>query len=594
MNTVELEQQAFESIHKGEYSEAIAIYEQFIDTNPYDLANYWHLGLATLLQGDEITAKAIWLSVLMQASPEENNEWLAELVQILREAFFTQIQLKDLAAAENICLQILELAPEHDESYFLMGICLHRKNEIDETINYFRKSIEINPSFANAYSSLGALFRNRFRNELEQAINYLQKAIELNPNLAEAHYNMAVCLQDKGQIDEAIAYLQKALKLNPNLVEAYYYMGMCLQNKGELDAAIGKLQEAIAIKPEFTMALRATEDFTKCKQSGYAPAVGEGYKIWDAIVFKDNDLYRLFYLMGDSRANPFWSVGKLGAAISTDLKQWEYLGVALQPDPAHKWQSGRILSGSAYKENGVYYLFYSASPPEPSIFDESIGLATSTDGITWKRCAEQFLKLDTQFYCSSLRDGVKKHNGWRDPYIFKDPKTQLYYLFITASCPGEHPTFRGCVGLAVSETIDGFYKVLPPVTYPLVSGTNEGIFYEMERPQVIYRDRKYHLFFSAATQFINPKWIRQIGNGQITHSSLYWYISDSITGPFLPSSPMPVVKGSQDTGLYGTTFVEAPDGKLIACGSNIDTFTLEVSERFPVRWENNSIEILIE
>ncbi len=594
MNTVELEQQAVESIHQGEYSEAIAIYEQFIDTNPYDLANYWHLGLATLLQGDEIAAKAVWLSVLMQASPEENDEWLAELVQILKEAFIRQIQLKNLAAAESICLQILELAPEHYESYYLIGIYLKNTNKLDEAVNYFKRAIEINPSFANAYSSLGALLRDRFRGELEQAIVYLQKAVKLNPNLAEAYCNIAVCLQDKGQIEEAIAHLETAIELKPSLAEAHYCMAMCLQNKGELDAAISKLREAIVIKPDFTRALRAIEDFTKCEKSGYAPAVGEGYKIWDAIVFKDNDLYRLFYLMGDSRANPFWSVGKLGAAISADLKQWEYLGVALQPDPAHKWQSGRILSGSVYKENGVYYLFYSASPPEPSIFDESIGLATSTDGITWEPCAEEFLKLDTQFYCSSLRDGVKKHNGWRDPYIFKDPKTKLYYLFITASCPGEHPTFRGCVGLAVSDKIDGFYKVLPPVTYPLVPGTNEGIYYEMERPQVIYRGGKYHLFFSAATEFINPKWVQQIGNGQITHSSLYWYISDNITGTFLPSSPMPVVKGSKDIGLYGTSFVEAPDGKLIACGTNIDTFTLEVSERFPVRWENNSIEILME
>ncbi len=156
-------------------------------------------------------------------------------------------------------------------------------------------------------------------------------------------------------------------------------------------------------------------------------------------------------------------------------------------------------------------------------------------------------------------------------------------MFITASCKGEHSVFKGCIGLAVSDQINGPYEVLPPVTYPVISETKEGVYYEMERPQVIYRDEKYHLFFSSATSLINQKWIKQVGKGRITNSSLYWYISDKVTGPFVPSSGKPVVKGSESTELYGTNIIEAPNGKLIACGSNINTFTLEVSERFPVR-----------
>lgn len=594
MNIAELQQQAAESLYKGKYGEAIAIYEQCIDANPSYLANYWQLGLATLLQGDEILAKSVWLSVLMQGSPEENDVWLAELIQLLNQAVVRQIQFDNFQLAERICLHTLELAPNIPEAYYYMAICLRRRNEIDEAISYLKKAIEINSQFAEAYSSLGALLIDRFGGEFDEAINNLQKAIKLKPNLVEAYYNMATLLQDIGEIDEAIKNLQKAIELKPNLAEAHYAMGMCLRSKGEIDEAIGKLQEAVVLKPEFTKAFRAIEDLAKCDQSGYAPPVRQGHNVWDAILFKDDNLYRLFYLIGDSSASPFWSVGKLGAAISSDMKKWEYIGVVLQPDPAHEWQSGRILAGSVYKENGVYYLFYSASPPGLLIFNEGIGLATSTDGISWRRCSDQFVKLDTQFYCSSLREGVKIHYGWRDPYIFKDPRTKKYCLFITANCKGEDSIFRGCVGLAVSSKIDGPYKVLPPVTYPLVSDTEEGIYYEMERPQVIYRDGKYHLFFSASPSFVNPKWIKQVGRERITNSSLYWYVSDNITGPFVPSSVKPIVKGSESTHLYGTTFIEAPTGKLTACGNNTITLTLEVSERFPVRWENGSIEILLE
>jgi len=594
MNLAELQQQASESLYKGEYSEAIAIYEQCIEAEPTYLTNYWQLGLATLLQGDEISAQAIWLSVLMQGSPEENDVWLAELVQLLKEAIVRHLQFGNFPLAERICLQALELEPNIPEVNYYISVCLQRRNEIDESIVYLKQEIKINPDFANAYSSLGALIRDKFCGGLEQSINYLDKAIELNPNLAEAHYNMAACLEDKCEFEQSIKYLEKAIELKPNFAEAHYNMGICLRKKGETDAAIGKLQEAFLLKPEFNKAFRAIDYLTKCKQSGYAPLVRQGYNVWDAIIFKDENLYRLFYLIGDSRVSPFWSVGKLGAAISSDLKKWEYLGVVFEPDSAHEWQSGRILAGSFYKENGIYYFFYSASPPKPLTLDEGIGLATSTDCISWQRSSNQFIKPDPQFYCSSLREGEQKHYGWRDPYIFKDPITGKYYLFITTSCKGEHPVFRGCIGLAVSSKIDGPYTVLPPAAYPMVPGTEEGIHYEMERPQVIYKDGKYHLFFSASPLYINPKWIKQVGRERITGSSIYWYVSDNVTGPFVPSSIKPIVKGSESTDLYGTSLIEAPDGKLIACGTNTSTVTLEVSERFPVRWENGSIEILLE
>ena len=55
----------------------------------------------------------------------------------------------------------------------------------------------------------------------------------------------------------------------------------------------------------------------------------------------------------------------------------------------------------------------------------------------------------------------------------------------------------------------------------------------MERPQVLYRDGQYHLFFSSGVSLINPLWIKQVGSERITHSSLYWYISENLTGPFL-------------------------------------------------------------
>ncbi len=312
---------------------------------------------------------------------------------------------------------------------------------------------------------------------------------------------------------------------------------------------------------------------------------------WDPWILKDGDVYRLFYLVGSKHAVPFWRYrSTIHGAVSTDMKQWKFYGPVLDPEPANAWEAGRLLAGFTYKEDGIYYLFYSASKTEPDILHEAIGLATSLDGLNWQRhSTHELLKPDDRWYGT---DGV--HVQWRDPYIFKDHETGRYYMFICA-CLKEvkNSIFRGCVGLAVADNITGPYELLPPAATPLLDGTGESIFIEMERPQVIYKYGKYHLFFSSWAECLNPQWVEKVGREQLTDSSLYWYTSDKPTGPFTPASDKPVISGSEKTGMYGTNFLPSPDDpeEFIAYGWQSKGYALEVSSFFKVYWNSNSILI---
>lgn len=317
----------------------------------------------------------------------------------------------------------------------------------------------------------------------------------------------------------------------------------------------------------------------------------EGYRTWDPWIFKDDDIYRVFYLIGHNSVTPFWNAGEIASAISKDLKIWEFLGICLKPNPDNHWESGRILAGNIYKENGIYYLFYSASPSQPLILQEEIGLASSSDGIHWLRKSSIFLGENGNFYGSSRPNSTLQHRQWRDPYILKDPQTSKYYMFTSASAQEGDFNYRGCVGLSVADKIDGPYEALPPAVYPKLQNKNEGIYYELERPQVIYKNNKYYLFFSCWQHTLNPKWLEELSEERITDSSLYCYVSDKVTGPYKPINPKPVVIGSEYTGLYGTNLMLGTDGQFFAYGWYPQSFTLEISQRFKVSWEGNNIEI---
>ena len=317
---------------------------------------------------------------------------------------------------------------------------------------------------------------------------------------------------------------------------------------------------------------------------------------WDPWILKDGDVYRLFYLVGSTKADPFWKEGKIYGAISTDMKQWKELGIILESDPATAWESGRMLAGSTYKEDGVYYLFYSAAGKDMAIGYEEIALATSLDGLHWQRSSppeQLFSNLEER----ELWYGNYATNDfyWRDPYIVKDSQSGKYYMFIcTYVKEVEVGGFGGCIGLAEADTIAGPYKLLPPIVAPAVDETKEWPYHHLERAQVIYKNGKYHLFFSCWLYMMNPEWIQKVGKANLTDSSLYYYVSDSITGPYKPSGEKPIVRGSETTGLYGINFFPAPDKpeEFIAYGWYRYLYTIKISPSlFRVYWNNNLIEI---
>ncbi len=352
---------------------------------------------------------------------------------------------------------------------------------------------------------------------------------------------------------------------------------------------------------------------------------------WDPWLLQEegngqSDTYRLFYLSGSTDQDPWWQTSWICGAYSQDMRHWHHTGPVLEPLTNQGWESGRIFAGSAYKEENTRYLFYSAAS-KSEISKEAIGLATSIDGQHWHRLAQPLLSLadDCNIRTSTGVGYAGKcnwasHLHWRDPYILKAIADQKYYLFFCASITGS-ALYQGGVGVATADHLAGPYRLLPPVAGPGVvaeelsaisnSATDEWgdastrwPFYHLERPQVIYFQGKYHLFFSCFKEFVNPLWLEKIGSENVTDSTLYWYVSEHITGPFEPTGPLPVVSGSESTGLYGTTFfpkTHRGDWQQASLSNEIEmsvlgwyskSYQLAVSQEFVAVWQKSGLEIL--
>jgi len=153
-------------------------------------------------------------------------------------------------------IELFSKALEADQNFALahfgLGISLFATNNRWKASGEFRKVIQLDPTFQDAYKWLGDLLVNSPRRLYDQAIQAYLKAVELAPDYAEGFVGLGDARQAKGQYDEAIAEYQKALALEPENARVHYGLGKIYYNEKQMyHEAVAEYQRAIQMDPRF-------------------------------------------------------------------------------------------------------------------------------------------------------------------------------------------------------------------------------------------------------------------------------------------------------------------------------------------------------
>ncbi|MEA5508093.1 O-linked N-acetylglucosamine transferase, SPINDLY family protein [Halotia wernerae UHCC 0503] len=112
VNPVRLQQQAYNWLIQDNYLLAANLYEQAIDCEPDIKSYYWYLGLALLLQGQEVEAQTTWFMVMVEGEPAAVDGWNQELVEILQTEAQRREVLEEYSIAWKLRQQIKEIYPQ--------------------------------------------------------------------------------------------------------------------------------------------------------------------------------------------------------------------------------------------------------------------------------------------------------------------------------------------------------------------------------------------------------------------------------------------------------------------------------------------------
>ena len=118
---------------------------------------------------------------------------------------------------------------------------------VDDAVEQYRKAVELNPGYMEAYSNLGNALRQQGR--LDEAMAHCRKALEIQPQSARTHRILGLALAGSGRLDEAIAQFQEALAIEPECAEAHNDLGAALLERGRSNEAVAHWKQAVAINP---------------------------------------------------------------------------------------------------------------------------------------------------------------------------------------------------------------------------------------------------------------------------------------------------------------------------------------------------------
>ena len=106
-----IQQQPYEVLIQGDYSRAANLYEQAIEAEPDDRFHYWYLGLALLLDGQEIEAQTTWLMGMTGGDSEQVELWTNSLIQVLQTEAEGRGKLGDYVITWTIRNHLREISP---------------------------------------------------------------------------------------------------------------------------------------------------------------------------------------------------------------------------------------------------------------------------------------------------------------------------------------------------------------------------------------------------------------------------------------------------------------------------------------------------
>lgn len=179
------------------------------------------------------------------------DELAPKIVRML-PAKVSEAELRRMAQRHTRNLQAYE--------YFQRGqaaLLVRQKSENETAREMFRRAIELDTTFARAYSGLALTYAADYRSRwtadsagaLDRAFELARTANQINPDVPETYWALAYVHAQRRQHEQSLKYLERATSMYPSFADGYALMASVKTYVGEPAAAIPLMRTAMRLNP---------------------------------------------------------------------------------------------------------------------------------------------------------------------------------------------------------------------------------------------------------------------------------------------------------------------------------------------------------
>jgi len=129
---------------------------------------------------------------------------------------------------------------------------LQLTGEFERAEAEFKRAIDLDPNYANAYQNFGSLLIET--GQTKDGIHALRRAIKIQPNHAQAFANLSAGLNIQSQHQDAAEAARRALEIAPDLADAQNNLGAALRALGDHTGAEAAYRRAASLDPTHSKA----------------------------------------------------------------------------------------------------------------------------------------------------------------------------------------------------------------------------------------------------------------------------------------------------------------------------------------------------
>jgi tetratricopeptide (TPR) repeat protein len=179
------------------------------------------------------------------------------------------LSLRDLPATISHAQTAIELNPESERAYYLLGFAYSVAQDWDQAVSALRQAVALNPDEAEYYRVLGwALFNQDQANQ--EGLELLEQALNMAPTHIPILTDLAMVQSQAQNFDQALIYARRAVELAPSDPMARDILTGVTHFKAEFERLGGQPAPKPPAKPsteaEWRELIATTDDYHQVMQ----------------------------------------------------------------------------------------------------------------------------------------------------------------------------------------------------------------------------------------------------------------------------------------------------------------------------------------